>query len=477
MSVKIVQDQVKQFRPLRQAGEAYPNDFRKDCTAGELHSRFGDSDAPELEAVDEVFTVAGRMMAKRVMGKIAFVRLQDRSGAIQLMIQRDSLPAGVFQAFKHWDVGDIVGARGRIVRTQKGELSIRASELRLLVKSLRPLPEKYHGLTDTELRYRQRYVDLIMNENSRNVFRIRSRITTFIRGFMEAPGRDFLEVETPMLHPIPGGATARPFVTHHNALDLEMYLRVAPELYLKRLIVGGPGRAYEINRNFRNETLSTRHNPEFTMLEWYRSGMDYLDLADEVIDLIRACSAGACDGWEASRRGYRELFMECVGLDPYQCSETELAQCAAERGIASGPLDQSQWLDLLFAEVVQPGLPGEAFTIVHDFLPEQAALARIRPGDPPVAERFEVFMGQMELANGYQELTDPDEQLRRFERENRIRELRGDAAAPIDTRLIAALRHGLPECSGVALGVDRMLMSILKLERIGAVLAFDASRA
>jgi lysyl-tRNA synthetase, class II len=277
---RLIAERRAKLAALRAAGEAYPNDFRKDRTAAELQARFAELDAASLEQVEERFAVAGRMMAKRVMGKIAFVRLQDRSGSIQLMIRRDDLPEGVFQQFKHWDIGDILGARGRVTRTQTGELSIRPDELRLLVKSLRPLPEKYHGLTDTELRYRQRYVDLIMNEDSRNVFRTRSRIITFIRAFMEAPGREFLEVETPMMHPIPGGAAARPFVTHHNALDLDMYLRIAPELYLKRLIVGGLGRVYEINRNFRNEGVSTTHNPEFTMLEFYQAYADYNDAMD-----------------------------------------------------------------------------------------------------------------------------------------------------------------------------------------------------
>jgi lysyl-tRNA synthetase class 2 len=308
---------------------------------------------------------------------------------------------------------------------------------------------------------------------SRHAIESRAQILATIRNFMQERG--VLEVETPILS---RAGNSDPNIGSLATDSVrKRYLRTSPEYALKRLLASGHRHIYELGRVFRAGEQGRHHNPEFTMLEWYRSGMDYLELADEVVDLIRACSAGMCDGWEAHRRGYRELFMERIGLDPYLCSETELAQCAAERGIATGPLDQSQWLDLLFAEVVQPGLPGEAFTIVHDFLPEQAALARIRPDDPPVAERFEVFMGQMELANGYQELTDPNEQLRRFERENRIRERRGEETVPIDTRLIAALHHGLPECSGVALGIDRMLMSILKLERIGAVLAFDASRA
>ncbi len=285
---RLIAERRSKLAALREKGQAFPNDFRKDSTSGDLHRRFDALDADELAQIDEQFSLAGRMMAKRVMGKIAFVLLQDRSGSIQLMIQRDNLPEGLFQEFKHWDVGDIVGATGRIVRTQKGELSILVSELRLLTKSLRPLPEKFHGLTDMEMRYRQRYVDLIMNEDSRSVFRTRSKIITYIRSFMEAPERDFLEVETPMMHPIPGGAAARPFVTHHNALDLQMFLRVAPELYLKRLIVGGLGRVYEINRNFRNEGVSTRHNPEFTMLEFYWAYADFNDL----MDLTEALLAG-----------------------------------------------------------------------------------------------------------------------------------------------------------------------------------------
>ncbi|MFT5770017.1 MAG: lysyl-tRNA synthetase class 2, partial [Lysobacterales bacterium] len=266
---RLIAERREKLHALKDSGGAYPNDFRPDTHAADLVQQFGDMDNDALQALDDRFAIAGRMMAKRVMGKIAFVSLKDASGSIQLVVQRDNLPEGAYQQFKQWDIGDLIAAKGAMFRTQKGELSLKLSELRLLVKSLRPLPEKWHGLTDKETRYRRRYVDLIMNDDTRNIFRIRSKVISYIRAFMEAPERQFLEVETPMMHPIPGGAAARPFVTHHNALDLEMFLRVAPELYLKRLIVGGLERVYEINRNFRNEGVSTRHNPEFTMLEFY----------------------------------------------------------------------------------------------------------------------------------------------------------------------------------------------------------------
>lgn len=308
---------------------------------------------------------------------------------------------------------------------------------------------------------------------SRLAIEKRARLLADIRAFMDERG--VLEVETPILSRAGSSdPNIRSMVTESRN---RRYLRTSPEYALKRLLASGHQQIYELGRVFRAGECGRHHNPEFTMLEWYRVGMGYREMAAEVLELIRACSAGSCDGWQERWFSYREVFIQQVGLDPWHCTESDLAGCAAERGIAAGNLEQSQWLDLLFAGVVQPALPGESLNVIHDFLPEQAALARIRPDDPPVAERFEVFMGQMELANGYQELTDPNEQLHRFERENRIRERRGEETVPIDTRLIAALHHGLPECSGVALGVDRMLMSILKLERIGAVLAFDASRA
>jgi lysyl-tRNA synthetase class 2 len=307
---------------------------------------------------------------------------------------------------------------------------------------------------------------------SRHAIESRARLLAAIRGFFAERG--VLEVETPILAQ---AGNSDPNI-HSIATDSprKRYLRTSPEYAMKRLLASGLRNIYELGRVFRAGETGQYHNPEFTLVEWYRSGMSYLELAAEVLDLVRHCGAGAFAGWSERRVSYRDLFREHIGLDPFHCSETELAHCAAERGIRAGPLELLQWLDLLLAEVVQPAMPGECLTVLYDFPPEQAALARVRPGDPPLAERFEVFLGPLELANGYQELTDPEEQLRRFERENRLREMRGEEPVPLDARLLDALRHGLPECSGVALGVDRLLMGILKLERIDAVLAFDAER-
>jgi len=308
---------------------------------------------------------------------------------------------------------------------------------------------------------------------SRHAIEARAGLLATIRSFMAE--RRVLEVETPIL--ASAGNSDPNIESISTDSPRKRYLRTSPEYAMKRMLASGHRNIYELGRVFRAGEQGAFHNPEFTMLEWYRAGMSYLELAREVLELIRACGQGAFDGWDEQWLSYRELFRQSIGLDPAICGESELSSCAVERGIRSGPLDQAQWLDLLFAEVIQPSLPGECLTVVYDFLPEQAALARIRPGSEPAAERFEVFLGQMELANGYQELTDAEEQKKRFERECRLRELRGEEPMPIDDRLLDALRHGLPECSGVALGVDRLLMSILKLERIEAVLAFDAGRA
>jgi lysyl-tRNA synthetase class 2 len=475
---------------LREAGQAYPNDFRKDTTSGELIERFGESDAEALAEIDETFSVAGRMMAKRVMGKIAFVRLQDRSGAIQLMIQRDNLPEGVFQQFKHWDVGDIIGANGAIVRTQKGELSIKTNELRLLSKSLRPLPEKYHGLTDTEIRYRRRYVDLIMNEDSRSIFRTRSKIITFIRSFMEAPERDFLEVETPMMHPIPGGAAARPFVTHHNALDLQMFLRIAPELYLKRLIVGGLGRVYEINRNFRNEGVSTTHNPEFTMLEFYWAYADYNDLMDlterMLVELTQAVAGTDKVSYqgveidfgspferlsveEAVRRYNPKMADADLWNEEFLRSACDALQIHTENNWGAGKL-----LTELFEATVEEHL--EQPTFITQYPTEVSPLSRRNDDNPEVTDRFELFICGREIANGFSELNDPEDQAARFRAQVENKDAGDLEAMHYDDDYIRALEYGMPPTAGEGIGIDRLVMLYTDSPSIRDVLLFPYMR-
>ena len=487
---RLVAERRAKLAALREAGEAFPNDFRKDATAVRLHERFADADAEALEQVGEEFAVAGRMMAKRVMGKIAFVRLQDRSGDIQLVVQRDNLPAGVFADFKHWDVGDIVGARGRIMRTQKGELSVRADELRLLVKSLRPLPEKYHGLTDTELRYRQRYVDLIMNERSRETFRIRSRIVTYIRAFMEAPGRDFLEVETPMLHPIPGGAAARPFVTHHNALDLDMYLRIAPELYLKRLIVGGLGRVYEINRNFRNEGVSTRHNPEFTMLEFYWAYADYEDAMDLTEAMLQGLTREITGATTVAYQGqdidfggpYERLSVEEAVRrhnprladadlwDPgFLRSACEALQIHTEKGWGPGKLLTELFEATVEDKLVQP-------TFITQYPTEVSPLSRRNDDNPDVTDRFELFICGREIANGFSELNDPEDQAERFRAQVASKDAGDLEAMHYDADYIRALEYGMPPAAGEGIGIDRLVMIYTDSPSIRDVLLFPYLR-
>ena len=487
---RLIAERRAKLAALREAGEAYPNNFRKDTTAAELHQRFGDADATALESVDEVFAVAGRMMAKRVMGKIAFVLLQDRSGAIQLMLQRDELPEGVFQQFKHWDIGDIVGGRGRIVRTQKGELSVRLNDFRLLAKSLRPLPEKFHGLTDTEMRYRQRYVDLVMNENSRTVFRTRSRIITFIRAFMESPGREFLEVETPMMHPIPGGAVARPFVTHHNALDLQMFLRIAPELYLKRLIVGGLGRVYEINRNFRNEGVSTRHNPEFTMLEFYWAFADYNDLMDltetMLVELTRAVTGGntvVYQGQEIDFGGpYERISVEDAvrrynpNLAKADLWDVELLRsaCADLQIHTENIWGPGRLLAELFDATVEEHLQQPIF--VTQYPTEVSPLSRRNDESPDVTDRFDLFICGREIANGFSELNDPEDQAERFRAQVENKDAGDLEAMHFDADYIRALEYGMPPTAGEGVGIDRLVMIYTDSPSIRDVLLFPYMR-
>jgi lysyl-tRNA synthetase class 2 len=487
---RLIAERREKLDSLRMAGQAYPNDFHPGVTAAELHSRFGEDDAEALQQVSERFAVGGRMMAKRVMGKIAFVRLQDRSGSIQLMVQRDGLPEGVFQQFKQWDIGDIIGAAGSIMRTNKGELSIRLDELRLMTKSLRPLPEKWHGLTDTETRYRQRYVDLIMNEESRAVFHIRSRIIRFIRNFMEAPERDFLEVETPMMHPIPGGAAARPFVTYHNALDLQMFLRVAPELYLKRLTVGGLERVYEINRSFRNEGVSTRHNPEFTMLEFYWAFADYNDLLALTEDMLRGLAREVTGGMSVVYQdqeidfgpdfdrmtlegSVRHFNADLADADLWDTDvllrALEQRNIHADKSWGSGKL-----LTELFDATVEENLVNPTF--ITSYPTEVSPLSRRNDTDPRITDRFELFICGREIANGFSELNDPEDQAERFRAQVEQKEAGDTEAMHYDADYIRALEYGMPPTAGEGIGIDRLVMLFTNSPSIRDVLLFPYMR-
>ena len=468
---KLIAQRKEKLSALRdQQAIPFPNDFRRDSLAGDLQKQYADKTKEELEAAGIKVKVAGRNMLNRG----AFMVLQDTSGRIQVYVDRKTLPAETLEAVKTWDLGDIIATEGTLARSGKGDLYVNMSDVRLLTKSLRPLPDKHHGLTDTELRYRQRYVDLIVNEEVRQTFRVRSQVIAHIRRFLMERG--FLEVETPMLQTIPGGAAAKPFETHHNALDMAMFLRIAPELYLKRLVVGGFEKVFEINRNFRNEGVSTRHNPEFTMLEWYRVGWNHHQLVEETVALVRA--ALALVGREASLTviDYRSLYRQQVGVDPFDATLEQLQGPLADVRIDADGLTRDDWLDLLMTHCIQPHFRDDTLTVVHDWPASQAALARIRPGTPPLAERFELYLGAVELANGYHELNDADEQRARFVRDHAVRTARGAVLPALDEHLLAAL-PALPDCAGVAVGVDRLLMAMNRTGRIADVLAFDFAHA
>ena len=487
---RLIAERREKLQALKAEGVAFPNDFRPNTNAAVLHRRFADDDGEALSQVGETFSLAGRMMAKRVMGKIAFVKVLDGTGTMQFVVQRDNLPEGLYQQFKQWDIGDIIGGSGAIFRTQKGELSVKTSELRLLTKSLRPLPEKYHGLTDTETRYRQRYVDLIMNEDSKKVFFTRSKIIRFIRDFMEAPGREFLEVETPMMHPIPGGAAARPFITHHNALDLQMYLRVAPELYLKRLTVGGLDRVYEINRNFRNEGVSTRHNPEFTMLEFYWAYANFNDLIDLTETMLQELAIAVTGGTTVIHDGQELDFS--APFDRLSVEESvrkfnpELAQAdlwdmktlkeaCKQRDIhVDDRWGEGKVLIELFDATVEAKLVNPTFITAYPT--EVSPLSRRNDENPLVTDRFELFIAGREIANGFSELNDPEDQAARF-REQVSQKDAGDLEAMhYDADYIRALEYGMPPTAGEGIGIDRLVMLFTDSPSIRDVLLFPYMR-
>ena len=473
---------------LRADGNPFPNDFRRNSVAGELHAEYDDKENDVLEADPVRVKVAGRMMAKRVMGKASFAQLQDMSGRIQLFLQRDSLPDGVYQAFKGWDVGDIIGAEGELFKTKTGELSVRAETIRLLTKSLRPLPEKFHGLADQEIRYRQRYVDLIMNEVSRKTFRMRSDIVQYIREYLN--DLDYLEVETPMMQAIPGGAAARPFTTFHNSLDMDLFLRIAPELYLKRLVVGGYEKVYEINRNFRNEGLSTRHNPEFTMLEFYQAYADYHDLMDLTEDLLRGMAkelhGTTTIEYQGSQYDFGKPFKRISvrdsilqfnpDLSAEDINDLESARLVADK--LKIPVRDSYGLGKLQIEIFEKTVEGRLDdpTFITAYPTEVSPLARRNDSDPLVTDRFEFFVGGREIANGFSELNDAEDQAERF-RQQVVDKDAGDLEAMhYDADYIRALEHGMPPTAGEGIGIDRLVMLFTDSPSIRDVLLFPHMR-
>jgi lysyl-tRNA synthetase class 2 len=481
---QIIAERRAKLAALRLRGPAFPNDFRRDALAADLHSRNGGEGNETLEPKAIRASVAGRMMLKRVMGKACFATLQDTSGRIQLYVTLDGVGEPTLDAFKHWDLGDIVGATGTLFKTKTGELTLKCDSVRLLSKSLRPLPEKFHGMTDTEQRYRQRYVDLITNPQSRDVFIKRSQIVQAIREFFVARG--YLEVETPMMHSIPGGAAARPFVTHHNALDTELYLRIAPELYLKRLVVGGLERVFEINRNFRNEGISTRHNPEFTMLEFYEAYRDYRYLMDLTEQLFREVAQKVLGTTTVTYQSetidlaapFDRLTMAqaIAKYNPkYPLHELEnpayLRVALAPFDVEVFPTDGVGLLQLkLFEATTEEQLVQPTFIVAHPT--DVSPLARANDENPAVTDRFELFITRRELANGFSELNDPEDQAARFRAQVEAREAGDEEAMFYDADYVRALEYGLPPTAGEGIGIDRMVMLLTDSPSIRDVILF-----
>ena len=485
---QLVAERRAKLAEWRKTGKAFPNDFSRENLAGKLDELYSDKDAETLEANPIEVKVAGRMMLKRVMGKASFATIQDMSGRIQLYVARDAVGEDVYADFKHWDLGDIVGVVGTMMKTKTGELTIKASEIRLLTKSLRPLPEKFHGLSDTEQKYRQRYLDLMTNEQSRFTFLARSRMVQSIRNYMVNHG--FLEVETPMMHPIPGGASARPFVTHHNALDMPLYLRIAPELYLKKLVVGGFERVFEMNRNFRNEGMSPRHNPEFTMMEFYAAYWEYHQLMDFTEQLLRHAARDAL-GSEVFEYQGRALDLSqpfdrltMVEAIIKYCPQYTLAQLTdadwLRQKLASMKVELKPGMGLgtlqllMFEETVEADLWNPTFII--DYPAEISPLARSSNDNPEITERFELFIVGREIANGFSELNDPEDQAERFLAQAKAKDAGDEEAMYYDADFIRALEYGLPPTGGCGVGIDRLVMLLTDSANIRDVILFPQMR-
>jgi len=486
---KLIAERRQKLTALREEGIAFPNDFRRNVMAGELHAEYGEKTKEELAANPVRVRVAGRMMLRRVMGKASFASLQDMSGRIQLYVVRDDLPEAVYnQQFKKWDLGDIIAGEGTMYKTDKGELSVKVESLRLLTKALRPLPEKFQGLSDQETRYRQRYLDLIMNEASRLTFRTRTRIINYIRLFLTE--RDFFEVETPMMQAIPGGAAARPFSTYHNALDMDLYLRIAPELYLKRLVVGGFERVFEINRNFRNEGLSTRHNPEFTMLEFYQAYADYNDLMDLTEEMLREVAERIIgtttityqgEDYDFAKPFTRMSVKESILHFNPDVTAADLDDLQKARVVAEGldiSLKDSYGLGKvqieIFEKTVEHRLKDPTFITAYPT--EVSPLARRNDADPFVTDRFEFFVGGREIANGFSELNDAEDQAERFRQQVEDKAAGDEEAMFYDEDYVTALEHGMPPTAGEGIGIDRLVMLFTDSPSIRDVLLFPHMR-
>ncbi len=485
---KLIAERRSKLASLREEGNPFVNDFKPKDLAQNLHEEFDEVSNEALEEGNNGVSVAGRIMLKRIMGKASFVQLQDSSGQIQLFITRDELNDGFYNdQFKKWDIGDIVGVTGVLFKTKTGELSVRVNDIKLLTKSLRPLPDKFHGLSDQETIYRQRYVDLIVNEDSRKVFQRRSQIIAYIRQFFI--NNDYLEVETPMMQVIPGGASAKPFVTHHKALDLELFLRIAPELYLKRLIVGGLERVFEINRNFRNEGLSTQHNPEFTMIEFYQAYATYHDFMDLTESLLKGIASDVCgstkihyqgDDFDFSKSFDRlSVFDSILKYNPQLNANDLSAESAKKTAKKLGIHLKDGWglgrIQIeIFEATVEEKLIQPAF--ITQYPTEVSPLARRNDEDPFITDRFELFIGGREIANGFSELNDAEDQAQRFQDQVKEKDAGNDEAMHYDADYIRALEYGMPPTAGEGIGVDRLVMFFTNSPSIRDVLLFPHMR-
>jgi len=473
---------------MRKAGIPFPNEFKREDYADDLQKQYAESEKPWFEENTIRVSVAGRIMLKRVMGKASFITVSDMSGCIQIYVQKNMLGDELYDSFKTWDIGDIVGVEGLLFKTNKGELSVKADKLQLLTKSLRPLPEKFHGLSDQEQRYRQRYLDLIMSEDSRRTFKIRSQVISYIRRYFE--DKNFMEVETPMLQVIPGGATARPFETHHNALDIDMFMRIAPELYLKRLVVGGFERVFEINRNFRNEGLSTRHNPEFTMIEFYLAYATFHDLMDITEELLRGLAIDVLGTTEVTYQGETFDFGKAFDRISVKDSILKYNPNLAEDDIATEYRAQKVAKDLdihveeywglgkiqmeIFDETVEKKLLNPTF--ITEYPAEVSPLARCNDNDDFITDRFELFIGGREIGNGFSELNDSEDQAERFKKQVAEKDAGDDEAMHYDADYIRALEYGMPPTAGEGIGIDRLVMLLTDAASIRDVILFPHMR-